>query len=461
MSFLADLKKAPPLGKTVALISATLGITYGYDISNIAGALLFIPNDFPMGESGLAAMATAVVIGQIMGALAGSVMANKIGRKRSMLLIAAGYAVFAVLSMLSPTAVLLFLFRTLLGLTIGLSVSIVPVFIAEAAPTAIRGGLATSYQVACVFGIILGYVVAWLLSPTESWRYMLGAAAIPSIIVFLLLFRLTETPNFLLMKGKETEALNVLSNIEGDEEIVQHRLESIKQSLAEEAGQGHFKEMLSGHLLKATLFAVGLGFFIQITGINATIYYAPKIFEQMGFEGLGQQLLLPAVVQAFSLVAVVASMVLIDKLGRRPILLTGIGVMIFANILLVIVYSVGGGFSGIGEYVGLFAIIIFTMGYTYGFGALVWVYAGEIFPSRFRAAGASVMLTSDLVANAIVAQAFPPLLTAIGGTGVFLIFGILCVLAFLFVYRLAPETKGRDLEDIASYWANGARWPSA
>lgn len=461
MSFMTELRKMPPGGKTVGFTAAALGITYGYDISNIAGALLFLPDDLGLDTNQAAAMATSVVIGQIIGAMLGGLFANKIGRKRSMLLIAAGYALFALISMITPGAVLLFIVRTLLGFTIGLSVAIVPVFIAEASPSNVRGGLLTAYQVATVIGIIFGYIICWGLSYLESWRLMLGVAAIPAILVFFMLLRLPETPTFLMMKGQEEEAIKVLHNLERDESRISSEIVSIREALAEQSAQGSLKEMFTGYLARATIFAMVLGFFVQITGINATIYYAPQIFENMGYVGNTQQLLLPALVQFFSLIAVVISMNIIDNFGRRKVLLTGIGVMILANVLLVITYGLGGGFSGFYQWLGLFAIVVFTMGYTFGFGALIWVYAGEIFPAKYRALGSSIMLTADLVANAIVAQAFPPLLESVGGTGVFIIFGVLSILAFLFVFRFAPETKGRNLDDIRRYWANGARWSTA
>lgn len=459
MSFLTDLKAAPPAGRAVAFTAAALGLTYGYDISNIAGALLYLPQEFSLSSSQQAAMATAVVIGQIVGALIGGIVANAIGRRASMILIALGYALFAIISALAPSAGLLLIIRALLGITIGLSISIVPVFIAESAPSTIRGGLLVAYQVTTVIGIILGYIIAWALSYAESWRAMLGVAAIPAILVFFLLLRITETPQWLIMKGRDAEARTILAQREPDAAKVEKEIAGIHKDLAEQSGRGALSDMFHGYLLKASIFAIALGFFIQITGINATIYYAPKIFDQMGFTSTPQQLLLPALVQTFSLAAVIVSMFIVDKLGRRPVLLGGVGVMILANIILVIVYKLGGGFSGVYEILGLVGIIIFTMGYTFGFGAMVWVFAGEIFPTRYRALGSSLVLTSDLIANAIVAQAFPPLLDAVGGAGVFSIFGVLAAIAFVFIFRLAPETKGRELEEITQYWKNGARWP--
>ncbi|MCX7443969.1 sugar porter family MFS transporter [Corynebacterium sp. P7003] len=460
MSFIRDLRSAPPVGRAVALTAAALGITYGYDISNIAAVLLFLEKDFGLGTTGQATMATAVVVGQIVGAISGGPLANAIGRKKTMLIVAAGYVVFSVAGAFAPTAGVLLFLRALLGVSIGLSITVVPVFIAESSPNRIRGGLLTAYQVTTVLGIIVGYLVGWGLSFLESWRWMLGAAAVPATIVFVALLKISETPQWLVMRGRVAEARAVLLTINAPKEA-EEELRSISESVNQNGGGNDLKrlgEMFRRPISRATVFAIALGFFIQITGINATIYYAPRIFEQMGFHGTAQQLLLPAVVQTFGLAAVLVSMVVIDSFGRRRVLLSGIGTMILADLLLVLVYLMGADSSTLFLVVGFIGVVLFTMGFTGGFGAIVWVYAGELFPTRYRALGASLVLTADLVANAIVAQLFPPLLEGVGGAGVFSIFGVLAAVAFVTVFRYAPETKGRKLEDIQSYWENGAKW---
>src|SRR5690606_6317665 len=189
------------------------------------------------------------------------------------------------------------------------------------------------------------------------------------------------------------------------------------------------------------------------------VYYSPRIFEAMGFTGNFALLGLPALVQVGGLLAVFVSLVLVDRMGRRPILLTGIGIMVTANILLITVFSVGSEFGGILTVLGFLGLLLFTVGFTFGFGALVWVYAGESFPARMRSLGASAMLTANLLANVAVAAIFLTLLTRLGGAGTFAIFGVLALIAFVFVHRLAPETKGRQLEEIRHYWENGGSWP--
>lgn len=457
MSFVTELRRSPTLVLIVAFAAVTLGITYGYDISNIAGALLFVEPDLGLEVSQTASLATAVVIGQIAGALVGGALSDRIGRRTTMLLIASGYVVFAVLSGVAPGYLFLLVMRLLLGLTIGISLAVVPVFIAESSPSRVRGGLLVAYQVTTVIGIIGGYLVCWGLALIESWRLMLGLAAVPAAVVLLLLLRVRETPHWMMLQGRTEEARAALLAL-GHERDVDEEIAAIGEEISQESGR--LADLFRGHLLRATLFVVGLGFFIQITGINATIYYAPSIFESMGFSGHGAQLGIPAIVQTFALIAVIVSMITVDRLGRRPILLIGIGTMAVSTLILDVVFAVGGGAGGstAGTVFGVLGLITFTMGYTFGFGSMVWVYAGETFPSKHRALGASLMLTANLVANAVVAQFFPPLLDLTGGLGVFLVFGVLCLLAFVFVARFAPETKGRDLSEVSEYWKNGARW---
>ena len=206
--------------------------------------------------------------------------------------------------------------------------------------------------------------------------------------------------------------------------------------------------------LRATLFVVTLGFLIQISGINAIIYYSPRIFEAMGFTGNFALLALPALVQIAGVAAVVTSLLLVDRVGRRPILLCGIAMMVAADVVLLTVFARGPG----GAILGFAGVLLFIIGFTLGFGSLGWVYASESFPSRLRSLGSSAMLTSNLVANAIIAAVFLTMLHSLGGAGTFGAFAVVAVVAFGFVYRYAPETKGRQLEDIRHFWENGGRW---
>jgi MFS transporter, SP family, galactose:H+ symporter len=438
-------------GLLVGLTAASLGVVYGYDLSNIAGALLFITDEFGLTTRQQELVTTAVVLGEIAGALGAGVLANLIGRRRSMVLVAAGYAAFATLGAMSDSVPMLLLARLLLGLTIGVSVVVVPVYVAESAPARVRGSLLAGYQVATVFGIILGYLVCYLLADSRDWRWMLALAAVPATLVALLLLRMPDTARWYMLKGRVTEARRALQHLEPDSDV-ERELAEIGAALREERG-GSLIEMLRRPYLRATVFVVALGFFIQITGVNAIVYYSPKLFDALGFRGNFALLVLPAMVQVAALAAVLVSMVLVDRLGRRPVLLSGIGAMIAADVVLVVVFAAHSP-----ALFGFVGVLLFTMGFTFGFGALVWVYAGESFPSRLRSMGSSAMLTANLLANAVIAGVFLTMLHSLGGAGTFAVFGVFAVSGWAFVYRYAPETKGRQLEEIRHFWENDGRW---
>jgi sugar porter (SP) family MFS transporter len=435
----------------VGLTCASVGVIYGYDLSIIAGAQLFVTEDFGLTTSQQELLTTMVVIGQIAGALGAGVLANAIGRKKSVVLILVAYAAFALLGAFSIALPMLLAARFLLGTTIGVMVVVVPVYVAESAPAAVRGALLTTYQLTIVSGLIVGYLAGYLLADTHSWRLMLGLAVVPVMLLLPMVIRLPDTPRWYLLKGRVDDARRALLRVEpaanADEELAE-----IGRALSE--GSGGMSEMLRPPYLRATIFVITLGFLLQITGINAIIYYSPRIFEAMGFTGNLALLGLPALVQVAGLAAVGVALTLVDRVGRRPILLCGIAMMIAADIVLMAVFARGLG----GAALGLAGIVLFIIGYTLGFGSLGWVYASESFPTRLRSIGSSTMLTSNLIANAIVAAVFLTMLHSLGGPGTFAVFAFLAVVAFGFVYRYAPETKGRQLEEIRHFWENGGRW---
>jgi SP family galactose:H+ symporter-like MFS transporter len=474
VGFLHDLRHSSRLAVLVAVAAAMVGIIYGYDSSNIGGALNFIAHDFHItSEADKGLLTSYVIFGEIAGALTGGWLANRFGRKRMMVAVAATFTLFSLLSGLAWDVPSLAVARILLGITVGISIVVVPMFVAESAPTRIRGALLVMYQVATVVGIVFGYLVAWALSGTGSWRLMLGAAAIPGIIITLLILRAPDTPRWYMTKGRREDAARVLGQIDPDTDI-DAELDSMEKDLAEAKadkadGTSTFKQMVTKPYLRATIFVILLGFSVQITGINAIVYYSPQIITAMGFSPNDHMAIfgLPALVQVAGLIAVFISMGTVDRRGRRPVLLTGIGIMIVANALLVYTFAVGAAgqnptdihLSGVFVVLGFIGLVLFNVGFTCGFGAMVWVFAGETFPSHLRGSGSSTMLTSDLVANYVIGVAFLPLLQVLGGGGTFAVLGVFALLAFLFVWKFAPETKGRPLDDIRMFWENGGTWP--
>ncbi|AKN18027.1 sugar-transport integral membrane protein SugI [Mycobacterium haemophilum DSM 44634] len=438
----------------VGLTAASVGVIYGYDLSGIAGALLFITDQFGLTTRQQELLTTMAVIGQIAGAFGASVLANAIGRRKSMVLIAVGYAVFALLGAVSVSLPMLLVARLLIGLTIGVTVVIVPVYVAESAPAAVRGSLLTAYQVAIVSGTILGYLTSYLLAGTHSWRWILGLAVVPAALLLPMLVRLPDTARWYLLKGRVADARRALQRVEPADRV-DTELAEIARALSE--GSGGVSELLRRPYRRASIFVITLGFLAQITGINAIVYYSPRLFAAMGFRGNFALLALPALVQFAGLATVCAALVLVDRRGRRPILLAGIAAMITADVVLMAVFTQG--FGGAGPILGFGGVLLFIIGFSFGFGSLVWVYAGEAFPTRLRSMGSSAMLTSNLVANAIVAACFLTMLHSLGVAGAFAVFGLFAAIAFTVVYRHAPETKGRQLEEIQHFWETGGRWP--
>jgi MFS family permease len=217
--------------------------------------------------------------------------------------------------------------------------------------------------------------------------------------------------------------------------------------------KGNFAELFQGRFRKAGIFVVGLGFLIQITGINAIVYYSPTIIQEVGVTSPTGAIVATGFVQVAGVIAEIFAFLVVDRWGRRPTLLTGIGTMGVANAILVLAYALNSPAT-----FTLIGILLFTVGFNFGYGSLVWVYASESFPVRLRTQGGSAMLTADLTANFIVGVVFLGALGALGGSLTFGIFFALALVSFAFVYILAPETKGRPLEEIRTYWYNGGRW---
>jgi SP family galactose:H+ symporter-like MFS transporter len=440
------------LNVLIAGTAAIVGLIYGYDLGSIAGALLFLVPAFGLSTFMTSVVVSAVVLGQLVGAFVAGRISNTIGRKPTMVLVALGYAIFAGLQGLAPNEWFLTVVRFLLGFIIGLSIVVAPAYIAESAPMRIRGSMLVTFQIATTSGIAIAYFVGAALAPIESWRLILSLSAIPAVIVLILVVRLPDTARWLMMRGRREEAVELLRRVNPDMDS-EREADIIEGDLAYEE-KGSFAELFQGRFRKAGIFVVGLGFLVQITGINAIVYYSPTIIQQVGVTSPTGAIVATGFVQVAGVIAEVIAFLVVDRWGRRPTLLTGIGTMAVANTLLVFAYALEA--SAVVTFIG---ILLFTVGFSFGYGSLVWVYATESFPVRLRTQGGSAMLTSDLFANFIVGVVFLSALGALGGSFTFGIFLALSVFAIGFVYALAPETKGRQLEEIRGYWYNGGRWP--
>ena len=289
----------------IAGTAAIIGVIYGYDQGSIASAILFLKPDFNLSTFMVSVVTATVVLGQLLGAFNAGRITNWIGRKRTMVLIALGYAIFAGLQGLAPNEWFLIGIRFLLGFTIGLSIVTVPAYIAESSPSQVRGSMIVTFQVATVSGIAIAYFVGAALAGLESWRLILSLSAIPALIVLVFIFRLPDTPRWYLMQGQREEALDIVRKVQGDvnpEEEVQ----SIEEDLTYEE-KGSFLELFQRRFRLAATFVIGLGFLVQISGINAIVYYSPTIIQQVGVTDPFQAIILNGFIQLAGVLSVIGS----------------------------------------------------------------------------------------------------------------------------------------------------------
>lgn len=435
-----------------------MGLIYGYDQGAISGAILYIKHQYHLSTFKQEVVTSAVVAGMVIGALIAGRIANAIGRKRTMVVISIGYAVFAAASGIPVGLGWLIGSRFLLGMAVGLSVVGVPLFIAESVPARIRGRMVIIYQIATTTGILIAYFVDLGFAHSKNWEAMLAMSAVAALVILCVVIRLPDTPRWYMMKGRREEALAVLRRAEPDASALAE-LAQLEDDMRhhDEAG---LSALFRQPFTKAAIFALGLGFLVQITGINAIVYYSPTILQEVGFKSSTGAILGTVVIQSAAICVELVAFGIVDKVGRRPVILGGISAMVIADILLIGVYAHG-------HFVGLIAALAFTgfmlfhMGYSFGFGSLGWVYASETFPARLRSSGAAAQLTMNNLANLIIALFYLSAVQRLGGVGTWTLLGALALIAWVFVYRLAPEAKGRRLEEIRAYWDNGGRWPHA
>src|ERR671920_752179 len=361
------------IGGTAAII----GVIYGYDLGSIASAILFLEPDLGLSTFMVSVVTATVVLGQLFGAFSAGLITNRLGRKRTMVLIALGYVIFAALQGLAPNEWFLIVARFLLGFTIGVSIVTAPAYIAESSPRSVRGSMIVTFQVATVAGIAVSYFVGAALAGLESWRLILSLSAIPALIVLFFVLRLPDTPRWYLMNGQRAEALNLIRRVQGDVEP-EEEMRRIEEDLAYDE-KGSFGELFQGRFRLAGFFVITLGFLVQITGINAIVYYSPTIIQEVGVTSPTGAIVATGFVQVAGVIAEVVAFLVVDRWGRRPTLLTGVGTMVVANAILIVAFALGP--SAILAFIG---ILLFIVGFNFGYGSLVWVYASESFPARLR-----------------------------------------------------------------------------
>ena len=455
-----------------ATIVATLGgLLFGYDTGVIAGSQLYFTEYFQLTDAEQGWAVSSALYGCLAGAILAGRLTSSLGRKYSLILAGFLFVVSAWGSGMPESLTTLIVFRIIGGIGVGIASMTSPMYIAELAPPNERGSLVTFYQLAVVVGFFLVFLATYTIGGGDvsgvsaeevarlhrynverGWRMMFWSELIPAGIFFFLSFFIPHSPRWLMLKGRDDEAKQVLQRVAMSEEVAERECREIKQAITAENGQAK-SSLFSRAILAALCVGVGVSILQQVTGINAILYYGAEIFSSsLGYgpeDALKQQLLLGFV----NLVCTFVAVYQIDRWGRKPLLICGamgmfVGVSVFAWTLY---------YQQVGL-VSLIAVLLYVGAFALSLGPVTWVLLSEIFPARVRSAAMSVAVAAQWIFNALVSGFFPVLngseinQSLFNGALPYLIFAAFCLLTVIFGWRAVPETKGKSLEELEAVW---------
>ena len=429
----------------IAVTAAVGGLLFGYDTSVISGAILFVRQQFHLSSAETELAVSIVLAGAALGAAVAGYFADRFGRKPVLIVDAIIFGVFAVATGLAKGLVLFLVARFLVGLAVGVASMITPLYIAEVAPARIRGAFVTLNQLAIVTGILVAYCVDYVFSGTGNWRAMFISAVFPSVVLLIALVFLPESPRWLAARGRLDEALGILSRVETAEEA-QRDLQELRD--VTETDNLSFRDLFAPRFRRPLLIGVLLAIFQQITGVNTIIYYTPTILQMAGFESASSALLATVLVGAVNLVATIVSLLLLDRAGRRPLLLLGIAGMGLSLMHLGYLF----GASHVSRNAILFDVIAYLASFGIGLGPIFWLLISEIYPTTVRGQAMSLATVVIWISDLLVTMTFLSLVEGLGARASFWLYAGACVAALVFSATMVPETKGRTLEEIETSW---------
>jgi MFS transporter, SP family, arabinose:H+ symporter len=437
----------------VTLVAATGGFLFGYDTAVINGANQYLKAHFGLNPTQEGFAGASAILGCIPGAMVAGFLSDRFGRRKVLFLCAVLFAVSALFSAVPRTFNEFLIARFIGGLGIGMASMCCPIYIAELAPPARRGRLGSLFQLGIVVGIFLTlFINAWIQgrgdetwNVSTGWRWMLGAEVVPAMFLLSLLVVAPESPRWLIQAGRESEARRILEDVSGPEQA-EAEIAAVRAVLDQD--EGRFRELFGGRFRPALMVAVALMAFSQFSGINAIMYYSTKIFTTAGIgvqDAFGSSVVVGLVNVVFTFVAIG----LVDKAGRRPLLIVGLGVQVLALTTVGILFFVEAGGMLL-----LAAILAFIAAFAMALGPIPWIFCSEVFPTKIRGRAMSVATFTIWVSCYVVAQTFPMLNDhpEIGPAKTFLIYAAFSLAALGFVILKLPETKGRTLEAIEASW---------
>ena len=441
----------------LAGVAALGGLLFGYDTAVISGAIGFMQSHFKLDELMKGWAASCALIGCMAGAACAGYISDRFGRKAALLLSAVLFILSALGCALSRNLNDFIAARVLGGVGIGIASMLSPLYIAEVSPAKIRGSLVTMNQFTIVFGM---FVVYWVNSYVAGmgnetwnvdtgWRWMFGSGVLPALFFFVLLFFVPESPRWLTQQGKDNEALEILTKV-GGQEHAQKEIKEIRDTIAMESGT--LSQLFEPKLRIVLFIGIGMAVLQQITGINVILYYAPEIFKSMGIAS-GKAINDTVIIGFINMLITVAAYFVVDKAGRKPLLLIasagmGLSLTLLGAAFFLQQFTTLGGWMGV---IILGLILFYVASFALAMGPVVWVVISEIFPTRVRGRAMSIAVVILWFSCYLVSQFFPIMLATLKGN-VFFIYAAMCVVSFFFVLFLVPETKGKTLEEIEHYF---------
>lgn len=433
----------------IALVAALGGLLFGYDTAVISGAIGFLETRFDLNPMMKGWTASSAIVGCIIGACFAGILSDWLGRKKVMILSAVLLIISAVGSAIPRDLTEFIIARIIGGVGVGAASMLSPLYIAEVAPAQIRGRLVSLNQLAVVSGALTVYFVNAIIAHAGDndwnvaygWRWMFGSEMLPAVLFISLLFFIPESPRWLLKEGRDSRALDILSRVGGGQHA-RVQIRKIKEVISHE--KGSIFELFERGFRLALVVGIGLALISQITGMNVISYYAPEIFKDAGLK-TADAIGVTVIVGAINLAATILALWVIDKIGRKPLLLMGTATMGFSLAFLAVVLHTGN------IILVLCFILVYVAAFAVTLGPVVWVLIAEIFPTRIRGRAMSIATVFLWGACFAVSQTFPVLMDLLSER-IFLVYAGVCLFSFSFIWSFVPETKGKSLEEIEESW---------
>ena len=429
----------------VASVAALGGLLFGYDTGVISGAILFITKDFDLATRLQAFTISVVLIGCMAGAVVAGGAADRIGRRATLLVAGVTFFVGAIVSALTPNESILLVGRFIVGIGIGFSSVVAPLYISEVAPAATRGALVSLYQFAITIGILAAYLIDYALAAGGQWRWMLGLAVVPSLILIGGMVAMPESPRYLFRIALGVRARDVLHRIYAQDGESAREEQSILESLRiKSAGFEAFKQPA---IRLALFIGISLAVLQQITGINTVIYYGPQIFQMAGITSASASILAQTLVGAVNCGMTLVAIFFVDRIGRKPLLYAGLTGMFVALAALAFSFAQPHLSGSLGA-IALTSMMVYVGCFAFSLGPIVWLLISEIFPLQVRGLGMSLSTLANWIGNFLVSQFFLTMVERLGRPLTFGIYALLCIVTIFFVRSMVPETKQELLEQI-------------